>query len=432
VALTWPALTEAQTEKAIKKSSDSTEEYFSENDLRFENRVYKKNIKTVQLINKAAELSSAMIRFNTDDQLRLSFDDLESGFKTYNYSLIHCNADWTPSDLSYNEYVNGFSDNPINDYGYSSGLTKQRYTHYTLYFPNENIVILKPGNYLLKVYQDNNADNLVLTRRFMVYENSVFIQPAFKIGSSLTDAFTKQGIDLSILYGGYDIRNPFDLKVVILQNDRFDNSITGLKPAFLKDKEATYEFSDGQNEFDGGSEFRNFDIKSIRFRSEHLSEIRLDSNAIQVYLTSDEKRTRQRYSFANDINGRYLVKFQEGTNSDLEADYCNVHFFLSYPTPEAEGNMYVLGALNDWACNIVNKMAYNEAKKGYECSMYLKQGYYNYEYVMLSDGSNVADQEPVEGSHFETENDYTILVYYRPPATNYDRLIAVKRVNSTK
>ncbi len=413
-------------------AADSADDYYTDNFIRYENHTYKKNIKSVQLINKAAELSSAMIRFNSDDQLRLGFDDLEGGFATYTYTIIHCSAEWKPSDLNYNEYVNGFTDNPISDYGYAGGLVTQRYTHYTVFFPNENMIILKPGNYIVKVAQDNNADNIVLTRRFMVYENIISIPASFKYGSMLTDQASKQGINFSVQYPNYDIRNPSDVQVVLLQNDRWDNAITGIKPVFMRDKDLSYEFSDNQNEFNGGSEFRNFDTKSIRYRSMHVSNIKTTDNQIHVYLTNDDKRSRERYSTAADIDGRYLVKITEGTNSDVEADYCFVHFFLPYPTPGSDGDMYVFGGLTDWACNKSNKMSYNDSLKGYQCTLFLKQGYYDYEYVVLTDGSNVPDETIVEGSHFETENDYLILVYYRLPATNYDRLIGVKKLNSVK
>lgn len=421
-----------QNKQEVIPNKDSVEDYYGSEFLRYENHTYKKNIKTVQLNNKAAEMSSPMIRFNTDDQLKFGFDDLNAGYQTYNYTIVHCNADWNPSDLSYNEYVNGFTDNPLNEYSYSAGLTTQKYTHYTLYFPNENLIILKPGNYLLKVYMNTNQDDLIITRRFMVYENDLTPETSFKMGSSLSDALQKQGINIDLRYAGYDIRNPDDIKLVVMQNERTDNALTTLTPTFFRDRELVYESSDEKTEFNGGSEFRNFDIKTIRSRSEHLSKISEENGHVQVYLNSDEVRGTQRYSQVPDINGNFLIKIQEGTISDVEADYCYVHFFLPYPAPQVNGNMYILGGLTDWQCNSNSKMNYNYERRGYECVMYLKQGYYNYEYVILSDNSNIADEAPVEGSHHETENDYTIFIYYRPPAQTYDKLIGVKRINSAR
>jgi hypothetical protein len=422
----------AQKEKVTNPVADSTEEYYTDNFLRYDNHTYKKTIHSVQLINKAADMSSPMIRFGSDDQLKLGFDDLSGGFNTYTFTVIHCNADWKPSDLAFNEYVNGFTENPINEYSYSTGNTTQKYTHYNLYFPNENLIILKSGNYIIKVYENNNPDALVLTRRFMVYEEGLVPETSFRMGSSLTDGLSKQGINMDLKYSGYDIRNPYDIKVFIMQNERWDNAVTGLKPTFMRDRELVYESSDEEGEFNGGVEFRNFDIKTIRSRSEHLEKISTDDGKVNVYLTPDDIRARQRYSQVADIDGNYLVKIQEGTISEVEADYCYVHFFLNYPIPETNGNVYILGGLTDWQCNSNSKMKYNYERRGYECTLFLKQGYYNYEYVILSDGSNVADESLIEGSHHETENEYTVFVYYRIPAMNYDKLIGVKRINSSR
>ncbi len=415
-----------------KKNTDTTEDYYSETYLRYDNHTYQKNIQSVLLINKAAELSSPMIRFGTDDQLRLSFDDLNGNFQSYHYTVIHCNADWQPSDLMYNEYVNGFDDNSISDYEASSSLSIQKYTHYSLYFPNSNLIFLKPGNYLLKVYMENQPDNLVITRRFMIYENDVTMETSFKSGSSLTSAYTRQGVNLDLKYPAVDVRSPDDIKVCLLQNDRWDNAQCGIQPTYQKDHEQIFESTNGDMEFNGGSEFRNFDTKTLKSRSMHLSSITVEDNHTHVSLTTDETRNRPQYVFDNDLNGNFLIKNQDGSNSDVDADYCYVNFFLSYPNAEAEANIYVTGVLTDWQLDNRNKMKYNKVRHGYECTLYLKQGYYNYEYVMLSDGKNVADEAPIEGSHAETENSYTILVYYRPPAQNYDKLIGVKKINSTK
>jgi hypothetical protein len=424
-----------QTGKTAKRSTvapDSTDDYFNENYLRYDNHTYKKNIKTVQLNNKAAEMSSPMMRLNSDDQLKLGFDDLDGGFKTYNYTVVHCNADWKPSDLVFNEFANGFSENPLNDYSYSAGLTWQKYTHYQLYLPNENLKISLSGNYLLKVYQDGKPEDLVLTRRFMVYDNTIFITPSFKFPGALTDKLTKQGVNFSIDYENNVISNPGDVKIMVMQNERWDNALTNIQPTFLKDRQLVYDFTDEQNEFNGGSEFRNFDMKSIIYHSGRMARVTKEDGLTHVYLTNDEKRSRERYAFSNDLDGRFLVKITEGTNSDVEADYCYVHFFLPYAAPETEANVYLLGGLTDWQFNSTSKMTYDYDRHGYACTLFLKQGFYDYEYVLLSDGQEKADETPIEGSHAETENDYTVFVYYRPPAMSYDLLLGAKRINTLK
>ncbi|HXC07092.1 MAG TPA: type IX secretion system plug protein domain-containing protein [Bacteroidia bacterium] len=415
-----------------RKTTDSTDDYFDDHFLRYTDYTYSKNIHSVVLNNKAAELSSPFMRFGSDDQLKLSFDDLHASYQSYHYTVIHCNADWQPSDLLYSEYINGFDDNPINDYAYADALCRQHYIHFSLLFPNSSLQFLKSGNYLLKVYPESKPDEPVITRRFMIYDNDLNIEYGFRSGSSLSDALTRQGLNLDIKYPNTDVRLPSDLKVCVMQNDRWDNEHCGMQPTFMKDHEWVFESADEDLEFRGGSEFRNFDSKSLKYRSAHMSNLTVEEDLMHVYLTTDESRSRQRYVSDPDLNGNFLIKNQDGSNSDVDADYCYVHFFLSYPVPEPGVNVYVTGALTDWQTSRTNKMNYNKAKHGYECTLFLKQGYYNYEYVMLADGQSNVDETPIEGSHSETENSYTLLVYYRPPAQNYDKLIAIKKINSAR
>jgi hypothetical protein len=245
----------------------------------------------------------------------------------------------------------------------------------------------------------------------------------------------RQEVDFVISTANYRIVNPYsDLKIVLQQNDRWDNVITGLKPVFAKDKELDYDLGDG-NVFDGGSEFRRFDAKSLRYHSEFIADIFLDSASkrYQVELLPDQKRNTRRYTFEADINGKYKVYIQESKdNNETEADYIYVHFQLKADEADKDGVFYLFGEMSDWQYKPEFKMRYNSDKQIYECNAYLKQGYYNYEYVYLKDGDKVADQTPVEGTHYETENDYNILVYYREMGTNYDQLIAAKKKNSVR
>jgi hypothetical protein len=189
---------------------------------------------------------------------------------------------------------------------------------------------------------------------------------------------------------------------------------------------------DEDNVFTAGNEYRYFDIKSIRYLSERVYKASIDSMGNQITLYNDDKRTFKRYYSQSDINGKYLIKTQEGKDSNREADYCYVKFFLPNDEVFMDGNLYVFGAFNNWACTKENLMKYNPSRFGYECTLYLKQGYYNYEYAFLKDGSLEADNTVIEGMHYETENDYTIYIYHKQQGTFYDQLIGVKRLNSMK
>lgn len=407
------------------------ENYFETSFFRYENYTYNKNIKTVQLHEKSFELSSPLLVLNSDQQLKLSFDDFGSDYKSYNYTLIHCSSDWQPTDISTQDYISGFPQDFLTDYKYSYN-SIQAYIHYNLLFPNDNMKITKSGNYILKVYQDNDPDKYVISRRFMVVEERIGITAQVKPATIINERYYKQEIDFTIDYTGYEITNPYgDVKAVITQNDRWDNAVTTLKPLFVRENQLIYDY-DEENVFPGGSEFRFFDMRSFRYQTERVKKITYDSLQNHVYLLDDEKRTYKRFVTLSDINGKYLIKVQEGTDSEREADYAFVHFFLPFDPPTTEGVLYVFGALSDWSCSEKNKLQYNYERKGYECIMYLKQGYYNYEYVFLKDGEYKADNTFIEGMHYETENDYVIYFYHHALGTRYDQLIGVKKINSQR
>ncbi|MGQ0827481.1 MAG: type IX secretion system plug protein [Bacteroidota bacterium] len=408
-----------------------TEDYYGDNSIRYEDYTYKKYIRTVQLYDESFELSQPVLNLELQERLKLSFDDLDADLKNYSYTLIHCNGNWEPSDLQPAEYIDGFADNLITDYRYSFN-TLQKFTHYNAVFPNNSTRITKSGNYILKVYLDGDPLNIAITRRFMVCQNRIMIESRVLQASIIEDRNYKHELDFIINHSGYPITNPFgDLKIVITQNNRWDNAKTNFKPVFVKDMELVYDY-DQENVFTAGNEFRHFDMKSIRYHSERIYTINKDSAGNHVILHSDEKRTFKRYYTYSDINGKFLVKVQEGTNSEVEADYCYVTFFLPYDAPLTDGNLYVFGAFNAWKYNRENLMRYNQKRFGYECTLYLKQGYYNYEYAFLKDGETAADNTLIEGMHYETENDYTIYVYHRQQGTFYDQLIGVKRLNSMR
>lgn len=408
------------------------DDYVKDNFIRYQDWIYKPSIKTVQLRETSYELAPALLEFGSDQQLELSFDDLEGEYTQYLYTLIHCDAGWNPTDLMPSEYLGGFFEDNISNYTYSVN-TLQRYTHYKVNFPNNNMKFTKSGNYIVLVY-DGTKENPVLSKRFMVYENLVTIAGNVHQAAGADDYFNKQEVDFSVFFTAYNLTNPFaDMKVVITQNNRWDNAIYNIKPIFTKQNELTFDYDDGTNCFEGGNEFRNFDDKSTKFYTTFIQKIYKDSTSkYRVILVPDEIKAFKRYMQTQDLNGEFYIRNQEMDNNDNEADYCLVHFFFPYDTPIADGNFYVIGKFNDWKLGKENKMRYNGLKMGYECDVYLKQGYYNYQYVYAQDGKKNLDLSMIEGNHWETENDYTILVYHRKIGTYYDQLVGVKKMNSIR
>ncbi len=414
---------------SLKLSDQQDIDYYEPDYLRYGNHIYKDNIRTVLLNKKGWDFSPAMIRFGSDEQLVLRFDDLEGDHKTYYYTIIHCDAKWRPSDLQPYEYIEGFYDDHINEFKRSFN-TQVSYTNYQVKIPNENMRPKIPGNYLLKVYLDNDRENLVLTRKFMVYEQKVTISGQARQATLVALRDFKQEVSFTVNTHQYRVDNPYDdITVVVKQNARWDNVIHELQPRFVSDNIISYDY-ESEILFDGGNEFRYFDTKSLKHSTARIDEIVYQPQYRKVFLRQDNRRMGRRYVFEHDINGRFYIQNEYGYRQHAESDYAMVHFTLNMPVPLDNGNVYVGGEFTDWNYTRENRMDYNYQENAYELSLLLKQGYYNYMYMFFEDGANHADLTMIEGNHSETENEYTILVYHRRPGTFFDRLIGMKHLST--
>ncbi|MCZ2248516.1 MAG: DUF5103 domain-containing protein [Bacteroidia bacterium] len=396
----------------------------------YDDKVYTPNIKTVLFYFNGWETGFPAIRLNSDEQLSFGFDDFDNDYKTYNYTVVHCDASWQPTDISFSEYVEGFNQGQIDDINRSFN-TYQAYTHYQMLLPNRDMRITKSGNYLLKIFLDGDEDKLAITRRFMVYEELVDAALNIHAATLNESRFMKQEVDFKISAGYYKIQDPMnDLKVVLMQNDRFDTQVEGLKPVFIMDTELDYNY-DGENTFNGGKEFRYFNTQSLVNPDIRINKIRIDSSHFtHIYLNNDDKRAFKRYAYEKDINGKFIIRTTYGDNPNTDADYCYVHFYLMSSTPIMEGDVYIFGALSDWKCKPEFRMQYDPVFKGYTATLFLKQGFYNYEYVVMGAKDKVPDETLTEGNRFETENDFSIMVYHQPIGVFYDKLILYKKVKS--
>ncbi len=409
------------------------EDYVNDNVIKYDDYVYKSNIKTVQIHESSWDFALPIIDLNGGEQIDLNFDDIDGDKKQYSISFIHCNADWTPSDLMITEYLTGYFDLNIINYTFSMN-TLQKYTHYDILFPQQNLRFTKSGNYIVYVYVNGDKKDIVLSRRILVFDTKVSVAANFRQQIGGDEQFNKQHIDFVINTTGYDLTNPYkDLRVVITQNNRWDNAVTDIKPTFMGGNTLTYSLDDAST-FNGGNEFRYFDARSVRFYSEKVKNIYKDENLKNhIVLYPEQLRATRPYLFYNDFNGNFLIKNNDFTgNQDTEADYVYVDFFIPYLNPEIGGNFYILGKLTDWRMNKISKMTYNYKRFGYEATLYLKQGYYNYIYVLSNDANKSGDETVTEGNHWDTENDYCIFLYHRKIGTYYDQLIGFKKLNSLK
>jgi hypothetical protein len=407
------------------------DQYFSEDFLRYENYTYTDHINSLIIHREGFELSMPIIELNSTEKIKLSFDDFSDDALEYAYSFIHCDANWRPSDIFFSEFAEGFEENYFQDFAFSIN-TQQAFVHHSLSFPNDDINFIASGNYIIKVYPKDEPETPVLTARFMIIEPKVDIRGLVKHASDPMRSSKAQEVDFEIDTEKFPIKDAYrSLKVILMQNDRFDNAVYNLKPREQRESILDFDY-DKENIFDGGNEFRTLNIKSLRYQTSNMARLEIRSTENHVFLLPDENRRYTPYTFYEDINGRKLIKTEDYDNSKIEADYIYVHFSLPYDAPIPNGNIYVMGAISDWQFKEENKMKYNYNRKAYEVTLYLKQGFYDYHYIFLENGENKGNVAFLEGNHFQTHNEYMVLVYYKDAGSNYDRLIGMERFDSLK
>ncbi len=413
-----------------ERVSPDDSDYYSKTYIPYEDGIYSDQIKSAVFCKSGFELSMPILVLNGSETLKLSFDELGSNLKKYRYTLLHCNADGLPSKLLKNEYMDGFADFEITEYAFSFNTT-EKYVHYNTVFPNENCKILRSGCYFVIVYEDNDPEKIVMMKKFWVLEPSIGIQGSAKQTKLIEERKYKQEVNFSLNLGNYRIDAPAkSLKVFVTQNGRKDCT-HDLKPSMLKGNTVDYVF-EAENLFDGGNEFRHIDLKSIKHNTDRVLRVDFDSGSYHVFLKPDERRTYKVYETDDDINGKLLLKTEEGRNSDIEGEYVWVYFNLPMSNPVFTGNVYLLGSLCNWQYNKSSQLTYDYKHQRYYTRLLLKQGYYNYQYVVLETGTKCADIAYIEGNHFETQNDYNIWVYYRGESDDYDKLIGFTSIPSNQ
>jgi len=368
-----------------------------------------------------------IIQLGSKDNVMLSWDVLGAGPGiTYQFTIVHCEWDWHKSQMLPSDYIRGLNSDYAPNALFSSA-TYVKYAHYSINFPTSNIRPRVSGNYVLVVFVDD-PDKPVLVRRFYVYEKLVNIGGTAQRATDPQSRDTKHEINFTINTGTLALMDPLnDIKTVIRQNWRWDNEITNLKPTYVNNNSLIYDYQEG-NLFDAGNEFRMFDDRDLRYRGVGVRSFSLDS-FYHVYLYPDEDRSYTVYTSVIDQDGNYVIVDPTDADASTIADYTDVHFKLSpaYTDDGGGSEIYVFGALSDWQVEKRFKLEYS-ARFGYECAVLLKQGVYDYEYVKVKDGK--IDPSEFEGNHWETENNYTVFVYYHPPSGLCDLLIGTLRLNT--
>ncbi len=411
----------------------STSIGFAQNDepLAIEDEIYFEHIKSVKFHLSSLPTSYPILDLKGTGRLLLSFDDLEGDNKDYVYTITHCDKDWIPTQINELEYMTGFNEVDITNFQLSNQ-SKQDYTHYELLIPNNTTQLKLSGNYILSVLDEDNGNEVVLTKRFLVVEHLINITadvlPALNTEKYNTHQRVDFGIDLNKFYIS-DAHN--ELYVHILQNNRWDNALKNIKPLNVVGDVIQYN-KFNTSSFPGGKEFRFFDTRDILINSERTQSIDINRHSVDVILKNDVKRGYKQYLYYRDGNGAFVPNYlSTQRNGKATSEYTHVTMILESAQPIYDHDIYAVGEFSAWKLYPENQLEYVEDLKAYVGVLLLKQGYYNYYYAAIGE-DNVPNYELTEGNSFETENEYTILAYYRQLGARYDRLIGVSSVNSLK
>lgn len=376
-------------------------------------------IKTVIFKGNTNESQLPVIRFG--EPVVLEFDDLNGDEADYYYTIDQYNFDWRATQLVKSEYLSGFDNQRIRNYQNSFN-TYQIYSHYELDIPNaQTRGLLKSGNYLISIFDDDN--NLVFSRKFMVYEDLVNVGVKIKRSRDVRFINEKQSVDFVISTNSINFNNPLEtIKTLVVQNNNLNTAISNLKPQYTLGNQLIYKYST-ESSFWAGNEYLYFENKDVRAANVGVQRIDLQ-DIYHNYLFTNVERANRPYTYNPDINGNFIITALDADNVSIEADYTMIHFSLLYPELTDGSSIYVYGNFNNYALNEENKMAFNPQSGNYEATFELKQGFYNYKYVVV-DAEGHLNEGAISGNFYQTENDYKVLVYYRDLGARYDRLIGI-------
>lgn len=384
------------------------------------------NIKTVSFVQNG---NNVVPVFELGDTFSFQFDDLFGNEANYYFEVIHCDYNWKPTDIPKTDYISGFDNQRITDY-VNSFNTLQVYSHYHLPFPNQFTSQLRiSGNYMLRIL--NEDKEVVFSRKFILYENHATVAAQVKRSRDVTNIDYKQNLDFSILSNDIVFQTPLqNVKVLLLQNGNFNTAIKNVPPQYTIGNQLVYKY-DKETQFWGGNEFLYFENKDIRAASNNVGRVGANNDIYNAYLYTNQARANQIYSVYQDVNGNFVVKNINASNNEIEADYAWVYFSLSAPTfRSTTKDIYINGMFNNYSLSPEYKMDYNTEKGLYEKAVMIKQGFTNFQYTIADKKGTIDYQNAIDGNFYQTENEYTILVYYKESTDRYQRVIGKGNANS--
>lgn len=383
---------------------------------------------SVQVVSSNKEYGELpVINLNSGDYLTVSFDDLQDRDMVLRYRVRLLNVDGTPNDMREIEYISGINKTDITESNYSFN-TRSNYVHYAFTFPEKGRNVKLSGAYRFEVFAPDEPEDVLLAIPFMVCEPSVEIAIEVKVPRRVEWRQLRQELAVVVDAAKSPVR--------IIQADRClqvfaqqnMNTQTIRRLPMLFQTGTRYEYRDRDElVFDGLNEFRNIDIRPITYSGRGVDYVVVQNNRWNAQTLPQKSREYRPYVNDDDINGNFVVKAENMENSEVEAEYVNVHFVLQ-AEEEPLRKYYVIGKFNDWLCHERSRMEYRGGIRAYTLTLPLKQGFYDYMFACQYNGE--LSVPVMEGNNQETENDYYVYVFYREPGGRYDRLLGVTKANS--
>lgn len=387
-------------------------------------RIYHPAFKSLQVEVEGRRMMPPVISLNSDDRILISFDEIADERRYMRYELIHCDASWRPEGLVDSEFLDGFNQGDVDDFDYSRATTIH-YVNYRIAIPNAQMRPLISGNYLVRVYPEDDPETTLLTARFSISEDSMTISGDVSSRTDIDTNDSHQQLAVIVDAGDAPIDDIYsDIRLVIEQNGRNDNSIAITRPLRAVGKKAIFEHLRPLI-FNAGNEYRRMEIVSVNYPGMHVESIDRIEPYYHFTLATDTPRKNEMYLYDQTQHGRFTIREYDSDRSDTEADYALVDFTLEID--ELHGfDVYIDGDFTQRSFDDSSKMSYNRTTGRYEKRLLLKQGAYNYQYLAVAQRQNTGLTSAIEGDKYPTVNEYVVRAYYRPRGTRYDRLADIK------
>ena len=384
--------------------------------------IFNEQIRTLNVERKVLVLDGPTIDGSDEENtLHISFDEMSHDVHFYTYTV-----EMQHSDLLSSEYLQGFTTKDITDYEHSMN-TSREYTHYWFDFPNEDMQLTKSGGYVLTVYEDGNPDNKVASVVFYVSEPLVKIDAKVRANTDIEFNGRYQQVDVDVNTTALDLRDPNEVKVLVWQNNRSDNIRAIIRPTFVEPNRLRY-INNKDLIFEGGNEYHHFDAFSCFYAGTGIDRVYHEMGDYHALLYPNEI-TQGQYIHEYDSDGQFIVNAERTSDPDTEAEYMWVHWTLPVDKPFFDGALYVGGDIFNNELSLRNRMQYDNEAKCYWLTALVKQGGYDYQYWFVPKGTQKTTTQRVDGSYWQTENTYTIYVWWKPFGSRYTRLVGVQQIH---